>query len=186
MTKERREEILKGAEAAFFEAMLDGWAGQLNRKSFMEKSNAGNTTTITYENEKFKVVDEYHTNDLSDFSSGTTTVFLKRLVTEEWRFGFDLVPVWWMSYGGRYKEESIYFLREALKENYKAGIFFGGRGPKEFPEGFFTDSRHGSLFYTNDVDRGYSEFEFFEGMEHVRKRDGKLVGFHKYFGMALI
>ena len=121
MEEAQKMKILEGAQKAFFEAMLDGYAGGDNRKSAKVKGEDGYTTiTYTSKDGECKVVDRYCTTPLSDKSCGTTTIFYEN--------GSVWVPVWWMSYGGRYPKRVIPFLKESLKWAYEMRDFCGGRG----------------------------------------------------------
>ena len=103
----QNEDIL----AAFYEAMLAGYAGEL-------------TDTITYtRGDGFKVVDEYTTLEDDWHSFGSTTVF------------FNDRPVWKEEYAGEYPKEVIPFLKKALRVTYERHEFVGGRGPAKFSEG---------------------------------------------------
>lgn len=165
MTNEEKTVILEGAKQAFFKAMLDGYAGGKNRKSFKTKTPDG-YTVIIFEDGEFMVEDRYCTTPHSDKSTGTTTIFFRN------------VAVWWMSYGGHYPKKVIPFLKEALKQAYEKGEFYGGRGPGV--------SMGNGMLYTNNL--AYGNFKKFRGVETIHKssRIGKLLGFHEYFGMSML
>ncbi len=170
MQKSEREEILKQAEEVFFLAMLDGYAG--DRKSSTKTVNPDGRKTITFVHRRFKVIDEYWTTPETDLSAGTTTILYQ---TESTRF----VPVWWMSYGGRYPKEVIPLLRQALKEEYQRKTFNGGRGPRymEFNK---------TIEY-NNWSKG--DFQKFNGSECLRQYgcgSASEIGFHEFFGMSLL
>ncbi|KKR29828.1 MAG: hypothetical protein UT61_C0021G0019 [Candidatus Woesebacteria bacterium GW2011_GWA1_39_8] len=174
MTPAQRDDILEGAKKAFFEAMMDGWVGEGNRRSIKTKDDDG-YVTITYETEdgKYKVVDRYCTT-LSDRSGGTTTIFF--------RTSLIWIAVWWMAYGGHYPESTIPFLKHALKENYEGRVFNGGRGPAYFP---FPPCQEERL-YTNHF---YGDFTSFRGEESInsfKPNEVGRIGFHKYFGMSFL
>jgi hypothetical protein len=161
--------ILEGAEASFFEAMMDGYAG--GKEVSTKTKDSDGYKTITWEKGDYKVVDRYCITPLSDFSAGTTTIFYRH--EGQW------IPVWWMSYSGRYPKELIAFLKECLIKNYTQGIFLGGRGPayvKVEPEGRV-------MQYSNDAS---GNFSWFQGEESIKSQSYSLYGYHKYFGMALV
>jgi len=105
----------------FFEAMMDGYAGGKLRRSVKTLSPDG-YKTIEFHMGDYKVIDRYCVTPHSDFSAGTTTIF---------HLG---VPVWWMTYGGRYSAAVIPFLKKALYQAYRKNEFNGGRGPGCFSE----------------------------------------------------
>ncbi|MDD4761455.1 MAG: DUF5680 domain-containing protein [Candidatus Pacebacteria bacterium] len=159
-----REKILEGAKEVFFKAMLAGYAGEGREKTTKAKSSDG-YTTIEYSDGDFRVVDRYCTTPDSDFSAGTTVIF------------FENKPVWWMAYAGSYPAEVIGFLKEILRENYENGIFNGGRG--------LGVKRGENFIYINEVKD--CDFSLFNGMEIIiYSKTEKKLGFHRYFGSALI
>ncbi|MFA6269748.1 MAG: DUF5680 domain-containing protein [Candidatus Paceibacterota bacterium] len=162
-------DILKGAKAAFFEAMLDGYAGGENRKSIKTSGNDGYTTiTYTTEDSKYRVVDRYCTTPLSDWSAGTTTIF--------YRVNLIWVPVWWMEYNGFYYKNVIPFLKSAIRQSYEMEIFNGGRGPARYND---------SGIEYNNIWSG--DFERFLGREEIEdKLNGELLGFHSFSGRSLL
>lgn len=163
-TASQKEMILSLAKAVFFRAMLDGYAGKTSQKSTKIKTPDG-YRTITYQEDDFQVVDRYCVTPQSDYSAGTTTIL------------FRDSAVWWMSYGGRYLEEIIPFLKQALASAYHKREFHGGRGPSMLVEE--------ELFYQNNVEPG-STFREFSGYEKVGYIDGDVLGHHRYFGLSLI
>lgn len=159
-----KETILSGAKAAFFEAMMDGYAGGDCKKSIKTKTPDGRTV-IEFTTGDYKVIDDYRTTPHSNKSAGTTTILYKN------------DPVWWMSYGGWYKKEAIPFLKASLKKEYGRGVFFGGRGP-----GSCTRE---NLVYINFVENG--SFSEFNGREEIVDRESfETMGSHKYYGMSLL
>jgi hypothetical protein len=177
-SKEEREAILGVAEEIFFVAMLDGYAG--DKKNSVKTVDEDGYKIITFVAGIYKVVDRYCVTPISNFSAGTTTIFYRPSEIHQW------MPVWWMSYAGNYPKKVIPFLKTALKQAYEMGEFIGGRGLVD-P---FIDKEH-SLIYENDV-RSYSggHFEYFGGEEKISVfknfKVGEVLGFHKFFGMALI
>jgi len=170
LTKSSREDILTGAEQVFFKAMLDGYAGNEGQKSQKTKTPDG-YVNIEYVDGDYRVLDRYCVTPYSCSSTGTTTIF------------FLGNPVWWMSYGGRYEDEVIPFLKEVLAVAYKNGDFCGGRGPKDWTKGDLQYQNEG-----NPIDD--NTFEMFEGAEVIIKKSEKVtetvMGGHRYWGMALI
>lgn len=165
LTPEVRKAILDQAQEVFFEAMMDGYAGNLENSTKTVDSEG--YKTITFVHGDFKVVDRYCVTPNSDFSAGTTTIFYKP--EDRW------TPVWWMSYGGRYPFYLIHFLKSALRATYEKKEFCGGRGPKFF-RGFGES-------YENNWE---GDFYFFSGKEEIHTCLGRGMGGHQYFGMALI
>lgn len=183
MSPELKAEILEGAKAAFFEAMIDGWVGGENRRS-KETKTADGHTIIEYvtEDGKFRVVDDFITTRLSDKSAGTTTIFFK----EE---GGLQTPVWWMSYGGHYPEGAISFLKSAIAKAYERKLFLGGRGLAKV-----ISTRHEVnelKFHLIYINKWNGDFQSFNGVEEVLQNplvgyDPELIGYHQYFGMSLL
>lgn len=176
MEEFKRKQVLKQAKDVFFEAMLDGYTGE--QKNSIKIVSPDGRKTITFINGKFKVIDEYWTTPESDLSAGMTTILYEVVPSRG-------IPIWWMSYGGRYPKELIPFLKESLKLTYERREFRGGRGPNSH--------LRGNLEYVNSCSAG--GFEKFEGNEEIidlnnndeMDPDGlTVVGFHKYFGMSLI
>jgi hypothetical protein len=162
--------IITGAEKAFFEALLDGYVG--GKKNSTKTTDPDGYKIITWEKGDYKVVDRYCVTPLSDFSEGTTTIFHKH--------GHNWVPVWWMSYGGRYPKWVIPFLKFSLKETYGKHKFCDGRGEEHLIGKF--PYKH--ILYLNMFS---GDFSSFEGNELIRSiKTGHILGFHKYFGMAMI
>jgi len=171
-TDSERLAILNGAREAFLQAMLDGYVGGEGRKS-VKTVSANGVKTITFPFGDYEVVDRYCVTSQSNCSAGTTTIFYKK------------TAVWWMSYGGEYPEAVIPFLKKALAVAYRQGEFRGGRGPEHYEEP--------GLVYGNYSVRGVepgsttgSSFSSFQGYEEITGPNGDVLGFHRYFGLALI
>lgn len=175
MTPEQRAEILKGAKEAFFAAMLDGYCGE-KKKSQVIPANNGHTKIVRFVHGLYIVEDEWDTNPESNFSGGATRIFLTT--------GTEWFPVWRMSYQGLYPESAIPFLKRTLRKNYKKKIFLGGRGPKNVVTSI--------MLYQNSLrdDSPKLGFAEFAGEEKIYRRAERFsyecLGYHKYFGMALI
>jgi hypothetical protein len=168
-----RNVILKEARQVFFRAMLAGYAGD----STTEKTTDGHGyTTIRFNDRPFLVEDRYCVTPHSNQSAGTTTIF------------FNDDPIWWMSYNGRYAEEAIPFLKQALARACRRGKFIGGRGPYET---VFSDGKY-FYKYCNQSEPGRRQtFRWFQGEEVIvryRKSDNqhKTLGTHRYQGRSLI
>ena len=166
-----REEILKQAKEFFFKAMLVGWPagvrgadvhgmpGYKEKGAFMGGSGTD-----------FRLLDRWCVSTCG--SAGTIAIW------------FRDEPIWIMFYGGHYPKEVIPFLKLALMEAYKKDEFLGGRGPRVYL------AVNKELRYFNGVIPP-SNFSRFEGREeiYVVNSDGteaEMVGWHKYWGMALI
>lgn len=169
MTSSERGKIIKGAKEVFFKALLDGYAGGVRRNSFKVENHGGHTITVTFVDGDYVVEDRWHTNPDSSASGGST------LIT------YQGIPVWWMTYGGRYPEALISVLKSALRQTYERKEFHGGRGPAEY-------KIHGYL-YRN---KPHGDFTNFRGVETIgidptyKRRILFTTGFHSYFGMSLI
>ncbi|MDR3558433.1 MAG: DUF5680 domain-containing protein [Candidatus Pacebacteria bacterium] len=149
-------------QEAFFQAMLAGWANNAKKSQIEGLPNA---KAIMSEKDGFKVADIYFTTPFSDLSTGSTII---------WHL--DL-PVWIMSYEGRYEQIVIPFLMECLREAYSKHLFFGGRGPAFVQGDLFT--------YTNRFE--YNEFGKFSGVEQIHdNQTGRCLGYHRYHGLSLM
>lgn len=155
-----KSRVLTEAQKVFFLAMLAGYLGSGATK---EKSADGEVT-ITWIQGDFRVLDRYYVTPFSTRSGGTTTIFYKE------------IPVWWMAYGGSYKEEAIPFLKEALALSYEDARFVGGRGPKSH--------RADGLDYRNVVQGNFAEFRGREEITAYNPR--RSLGFHDYWGMSML
>jgi hypothetical protein len=142
--------------------MLSGYAGDGSGSTIAKASDGYKNIELVRED--FKVVDRYCKTAYSDGSAGTTTIFFKN------------APVWWMSYAGYYPEKVIPFLKTALAKEYEDNRFAGGRGPRLCVAGGFIYQN----FYSGS-------FTHFKGREEIHEHEnGGLIGFHEYFGMALL
>jgi hypothetical protein len=158
-------EVLLGAKKAFFEAMMDGYAGGNCKKSIKTKTPDGHVV-IEFTTGDYKVVDDYRTTPHSSKSAGTTTILYKN------------DPIWWMCYGGFYKKEVISFLKSALRRAYEKNEFSGGRGPRVWSDDDF--------IYSNETPRT-TNFEWFSGREEIADHHSdEILGMHDYWGMSLL
>lgn len=163
--------LLREAQRVFFEAMLDGYCGNCEKSTKITTPN--NDKVIIYKSVDFKVEDRYSKkpeNSKSERLAGTTTIFIKE--NGIW------FPFWRMFYGGYYPKHVIPFLKSVLAKTYARQIFVGGRGHYLVAEG--------TLLYKNILDED-EEFSQFSGQEEiVDRRTDRTLGFHKYFGMAIL
>lgn len=169
-TAGERRVILLAAQGVFFRAMFEGYVGVDGQKSIKSEKDA--CKYIQYTEGNFRVMDQYCVTPQSDFSAGTTTIF------------FQESPVWWMSYGGQYPPEVIPFLKRALAKAYSRWEFYGGRGPERYIEESLTYENHSRQGV--ELDSIGSSFDGFQGHEEIGITGGATLGFHHYFGMALI
>ena len=146
----------------FGAAICAGYASEGSKTSIQELPGS---KLITFADGPFKVVDFYFTNPNSIFSSGMTVIYYGRN------------PVWSMSYQGWYDKKDIPFLKEALLENYRNGVFVGGRGPERF------EAEDGRLYINQPQGKGLKEFS---GKEQIMGRTGEILGEHFYQGGLLI
>jgi len=151
----------QGIQGAFFRAMREGYATGVLKTSIQELPCSN---LITYDEERFKVVDFYFTNSGSAFSSGMTIIY------------FDGKPVWSMAYQGWYEQHDISFLKQALLDSYRKGHFIGGRGPARL------EAEDGRA-YINQFEGSFAEFS---GEEQILNQDGSRSGQHMYQGGFLI
>jgi hypothetical protein len=150
-------------ELEFFHAMRAGYATNAPKKTI---ESLPRSKVIPYENGFYRIYDVYYAPAGSDASAGSTVIWYKG------------TPVWMMSYQGRYTKECSSFLKQALRFNYEANYFVGGRGPEEF-------KGDGGWLYQNKVCQG-SSFSRFSGREGIVK-NGSIIfgGYHEYQGMLL-
>ena len=152
-------------EAVFFTAMQVGYAVEGIQKT--EVADMPGYKEIRYEDGDFLLVDRWCVNPDSQKSAGTTTIWYKNK------------PVWFMSYGGFYPEETIRFLKSVLRIQYcENGRFLGGRGPK-----VASDPSAGWIYRNRPVQ---NDFRNFSGREEIHNIHTGVNGFHDYWGMSLI
>ena len=85
--------------------------------------------------------------------------------------------VWWMNVGGCYPREVIPFLDSVLIISYRAGDFWGGRGPLTIKSEI--------LFYQHVSIKG--DFQSFGGEETICElASGSFLGSCRYIGKAVI
>lgn len=154
-----REKIKK----VFFEAMLAGYAEPVSKKKKVPDYPRSRATR--YKSSHWLVIDTWTTNSDTGASFGSTCVYRKKR------------PVWFMQYAGVYPKSVVWFLKDALRDNYEKQRFTGGRGYFEY---VVTNS---PLEYRNTVNA--SGFEKFNGREVIIK-DGTVIGYHFYNGGLMI
>ena len=96
-----KAEILKSAKEVFFRALLEGYAGNVEKKN-VKVSVFDFKTTVTYTEGPFIVIDEWTTSDHSDVSFGSTMIL------------FEEIPIWFMTYSGLYPKNVTPSLKEIL------------------------------------------------------------------------
>jgi len=148
----------------FLKGMLQGWAAGAPAE---EISGMPGYKGFTFREGDFLLTDAYCVNKDSRRSAGSVTVLFKD------------DPVWVLLFGGYYEKKAIPFLKRALLENYKAGIFLGGRGPAHFKEG--------SLVYRNTMREGDHSIQF-DASEFVidSANYGRSLGYHVLHGIRLL
>ncbi len=153
---------LESIQHAFFEAMSNGWAQNVQKIKVEEFPSS---KAIPFVFGSFRVLDTYLVTPYSNKSAGLTVIW------------YQDEPVWIMHYGGRYDKVAIPFLKTCL---YRAYIFerrfYGGRGPVFVRDEYYT--------YVNMIDK--NEFADFAGEEQVFDLDNRCLGYHWYRGMSLL
>jgi len=149
----------------FFDAILNGYARPSSEKKSIP--HFPNSKVTRYRTDLWLVIDAWTTNPDTGHSFGSTCIYHK-----------GTLPVWFMQYSGIYPKSLTWFLKEALKENYKNRRFTGGRGPFQFEP-----KDNPRLLYTNNVN--CSGFIQFNGREDI-KQNGILEGYHIYNGGLMI
>lgn len=100
-----------------------------------------------------------------------------------WSFGETLMwceerLIWWMQYHGKSERRGVTeFLKIALTEAYRQGLFCGGRGPENF--------KYSNLKYRN---RWKGNFRSFSGEDRIldHTEGHRPIFWHRYCGGALI
>ncbi len=152
-------------QSMFFEAMLHGWAAGASPEVLPDGSEQY-VYPPPEEKSDWQVTDRYWVNAGEKYSWGYT------LITYRGQ------PVWHMSYWGWYEKEAIPFLQECLLENYRAGVFHGGRGAN------CEQVDSGLAYYNYDCKGDFSEFK---GREKIAMESAKIteLGTHSYQGGLL-
>lgn len=148
-------------QAFFLKAMAQGYASDAEKTTIAELP--GSKVIVFGEND-FSLKDVYYVGD-DGKSVGATTIWHRD------------IPVWVMSYGGRYEKWVIPFLKTCLLAAYETGKFWGGRGPHTMQES--------GLTYVNMVSLSHGDFTNFSGGERIHAPDGYCHGTHWYHGMLL-
>jgi hypothetical protein len=151
---------IRAMRHAFFGAVAVGYA--YDAPARVEESTGAKI--IEFNSNGFIVQDRWWLGR-DDFSFGTCLML------------YEGKPVWSMSYRGAYAKRAIPCLKHALQENYRAEIFYGGRGPRTF--------RYENLIYHN-TPKHEGIFHEFWGMESVRVRStSEAIGWYRYHGGLL-
>ena len=162
---DERKKTLDGALAAFFVVMLAGYAGgdrAVGLRVLVKKEKNKHKVTAYFDG--YKIEDKWNTFPNSQCSEGVTTIY------------YNDSPIWRMHYGGNYPEKVIPFLKKMLASSYNVRSFRGGRGP-------FVRSNTEYEYHNNPL----GDFYRFSGQEKILDfKSKKLLGYHDYFGMALI
>ena len=159
-----RDEILKEAQAFFFEGMLRGYAD----KSIEPSSVPGKPgfEQNVYQKNDWLLVDEWGANPETHRSFGTTTIWYNNAIA------------WMMQFYGRYEKDAIPFLKKALNHAYQMKLWNGGRGPLEYRE---KDWQYSCVLVLS----GFEEFEGQEWIHDMSRKDNNR-GFHHFVGRSLI
>ena len=152
----------------FFQAMLRGYVDDKAPIGTIPELPGSKTFTFCSPDEKFTLRDVWF--GVGQINFGLTIIW-EKLVNSR-----VFIPVWKMSYEGRYRADAIPVLNEALHLAYSNKTFLGGRGPaiwrlQEFVYRNFPDSQ--------------SNFQKFSGHEKVMHHNGKSLGSHSYEGGIL-
>lgn len=167
-------------EAFFYRAMVEGWAsGKAPERHRHERY-------IQHTEGALRLVDRWWKVGGRPMSSGYTTIEMdiSPSCVGMW------VPIWQMHYGGSYDKSASAFVKEVLLGAFRNPKGFNGcRGSTDGA----TRSACGGYWYVNCLSRMPSEmvrfsgmsFTLFGGTESVY-RGRSVVGYHRYFGMALV
>lgn len=170
------------AERAFYHFMRDGWvSGKPQHQEILALD--GYRVFAPPPNERYKLIDMWTRTPLSDYSTGVTTLYQ--------RFDIVWIPIWTMHYGGMYRRDASDVVQSVLRNAYhnpEQHGFCGCRGPRQYS---FAES----YVYNNDFtfpETLENPFKLFNGREKVVNfrqtgiRGGVEVGYHEYFGKALL
>lgn len=156
----------------FLDAMRHGWAsGQVSFHSVQSANRVKKSWNYTNPNfPDFSLVEAYSVFESSRMSFGRKII------------NYNGAPIWYMHYGGWYKEKVIPFLKEALLSAYNNNQFHGGRGRSGY---YNNDGQfHGFLYRNNIVSNNFGNFS---GREFITDEFGRgILGEHHYFGGLLI
>jgi len=160
------DELMQGAQMAFFDSMLAGYADTSGSRIDVETRIDGEKMT-RFPSGSFVVIDRWFVSPESESgkSVGTTVILHNNR------------PVWYMTYGGMYPKNVTSFLKESLATAYRRMRFVGGRG----------ELRHtnGVLVYTNHVEK--NSFLKFCGAEFIHIHgDTEPTGHHHYRGGSFV
>lgn len=164
-------------QSFFFRAMLNsGWVGG---GEITESTDHDGYKLVRFfdEQNELLLIDTWCSGD-SGYSSGSTTIYMGRREQQGGKEQFIWVPVWAMTYMGRYDDEAISIVKAALREAYKSGQFFGGRGLPTFDREDWHYRNSIASHSTDDM------FAYFTGTEEVTCEDIPH-GYHHYTGILL-
>jgi hypothetical protein len=172
-----RQDILEGAEAAFFVTELARHAPEGTSLPVYdtEKKDSDFTHEWTRIVGDYKVVDQWDVTLDTGCFGGRTVIYC--LATTLW------VPVWQMNYQGSYPLEVVPLVESALVRAYSQRQFFGGRG--ETGHWVSGNSALAPYVYRN----GHAgNFKNFTGRETVAASEDleKVFGYCQYMGKAMI
>ena len=167
-------------EAFFYRGMLDGWAS--GRKA--AQAPVEGYKCMQHKEEGFTLLDMWTKASGSMGSSGVTTIYIDSA-------SGSLLPIWTMHYGGWYSDAASELVKTALRVEYEMqlktpSLFSGCRGCRVFETN--------GMNYRNTlqpikhwwIPGETAHFGAFEGYEKVEKSDETILGYHKYFGHALL
>ena len=178
MTPEKRVELVSAIKQCFFDGMSHGWAsGAKAIRDFPFRGARGYEFKPSMgESNRFlgylTLLDYFFVNSETPTSYGTTVIL------------YCGNPVWLMNYGGWYKEEAIKPVQEALMENYRNSISWGGRGLAVYIHNSKVSGY--SIKYKNEF---FGDFSIFKGVENVSAINAEEtlgIGEHSYSGGLLI
>ncbi len=155
-------DFVRCAYFTFFAAMRAGYVGKPKKSSIRELPGS---KSIEYTDGSWRVLDTYFITPYSDYSGGMTCIW------------HDDVPVWMMQYAGSYQKKAIPCLKAALRTNYEALEFCGGRGPQFF--------RHKDFAYVNQVSENIFGKQV-AGTESIYDATGKQLGYHRYQALWMV
>jgi len=148
----------------FFNLLLAGYATGIAPESVARfDGDSGTKRNVWKDDADWLGIDEWRTTILGNGSNGTTSIYHNKVL------------IWEMQYGGSYPDRAIWFLKQALHQNYSQRTWRGGRGPERFSEGSFR--------YYNDIEN--DDFSWFTGTETIEElRDDRWqrIGVHHYRG----
>lgn len=150
----------------FFESMLKGWISE--NPVITPVPDMPGYEQIEVIDGPWRCLDRWGSPPDSIYSSGTTHIW------------YQDVPIWVMTYGGKYEKKAIPLLKDALGVNYQGKIFHGGRGP-------LTKMGYDGGAPQQYINRCQGTFVNFSGREDISAViSSKNLGYHVYGGMSLV